>query len=283
MGGGFPIVPRMSYTSINGTKLFYTIVGQGEPCLVMHGSLGMDHTLVHPGLDRLGEIFQLVYYDHRCNGRSGRSPIETLTWEQLAHDAEGLRRHLDFGKISIATHSLGAFVALEYALRYPQWIDRLILIGAVPAFDYFPEVIANMKERGASDEVVALLDFSQVTSDEVCKEQFHRLAPLYFHRPTNGLIEQALGRVQFCIEACRVMPSLIATYTLEPRLKDICVPTLVLAGADDFVTPVSQVVRLRDGIPNATMAVFEQSGHLPYLEEPDEFFRVVREWIGKHL
>ena len=238
--------------------------------------------MVHPGLDRLGEVFQLVYYDHRCNGRSGRPPIETLTWEQLAQDAEGLRRHLGFGKISIATHSLGAFVALEYALRYPQWIDRLILIGAVPAFDYFPEVIANMKERGASDEVVALLDFSQVTSDEVCKEHFYRLAPLYFHRSTNGLIEQALGRVQFCIEACRVMPSLIATYTLEPRLKDIRVPTLVLAGADDFVTPVSQVLRLRDGIPNATMAVFEQSGHLPYLEEPGEFFRVVREWIEKH-
>jgi proline iminopeptidase len=272
----------MPYASINGTELFYTTVGQGEPCLVMHGGLGFDHTMVHPGLDRLGETFQLVYYDHRGNGRSGRPPIETLAWEQLAHDAEGLRRHLGVGTIAIAAHSLGAYPALEYALRYPQWINRLILIGAVPAFDFFPEVIANMKERGASDDVVALLDFSQVTSDEVCKEHFHRLAPLYFHRPTNRLIEQALGRVQFCAEASRATPSLIAAYTLEPRLKDIHAPTLVLAGADDFVTPVSQVVRLRDGIPNATMAVFEQSGHLPYLEEPDEFFRVVRKWIGTH-
>lgn len=272
----------MPYASINGTELFYKTVGHGDPCLVMHGGLGFDHTTVHPGLDLLGERLQLIYYDHRCNGRSGRSPIETLSWEQLAQDAEGLRRHLGFGKISIVTHSLGAFVALEYALLYPQWIDRLILIGAVPAFDFFPQVIANMKERGASDEVVALLDFSRVGSDEVCKEHFHRLAPLYFHRPSNRLIEQALGRVQFCIEACRATPSLIGAYSLESRLKDIHVPTLVLAGADDFVTPLSQVRRLRDGMPNATMAVFEQSGHLPYLEEPDEFFRVVREWIGNY-
>ena len=151
MRGGFPIVPRMSYASINGTELFYTTVGQGEPCLMMHGSLGFDHTMVHPGLDRLGEVFQLVYYDHRCNGRSGRPPIETLTWEQLAHDAERLRRHLGFGKISIASHSFGVFPALEYSLRYPQSVHRLILIVAVPAFDYFPEVIANMRGRGASD------------------------------------------------------------------------------------------------------------------------------------
>lgn len=282
MRGGFPIVPRMPYASINGTELFYKVVGQGEPCLVMHGSLGLDHTMVHPGLDRLGEVFQLVYYDHRCNGRSGRPPIETLTWEQLAHDAERLRRHLGFGKISIASHSFGAFPALEYSLRYPQWVHRLILIGAVPAFDYFPEVIASMRGRGASDELVALLDFSKATSNEACKQNSSQLAPLYFHRPSDRLIEQAIGRVQFCAEAYRVTPSLIGAYSLESRLKDIQAPTLVLAGADDFVTPVSQVRRLRDGIPNATMAVFEHSGHLPYLEEPDEFFRVVREWIGKH-
>lgn len=139
-----------------------------------------------------------------------------------------------------------------------------------------------MRGRGASDELVALLDFSKATSNEACKQNSSQLAPLYFHRPSDRLIEQAIGRVQFCAEAYRVTPSLIGAYSLESRLKDIQAPTLVLAGADDFVTPVSQVRRLRDGIPNATMAVFEHSGHLPYLEEPDEFFRVVREWIGKH-
>ena len=139
-----------------------------------------------------------------------------------------------------------------------------------------------MRGRGASDELVALLDFSKVTSNEACKQNSSRLAPLYFHRPSDRLIEQVIGRVQFCAEAYRVTPSLIATYTLEPRLKDIHVPTLVLAGADDFVTPASQVRRLLDGIPNATMTVFEHSGHLPYLEEPELFFRVVRDWMRNH-
>jgi hypothetical protein len=84
---------RMPYTSINGTGLFYTLIGQGEPSLVMHGGMGSDQTMVHPRLDLLEHVFPLVYYDHRGNGRSGRLPIETLMWEQLAHDTVGLIPH----------------------------------------------------------------------------------------------------------------------------------------------------------------------------------------------
>lgn len=78
----------MQHLSIHGTELAYKVVGKGEPCLVMHGGLGFDHTMLHPGLDRLADTCQLVYYDHRGHGQSGRPPLDTLTWEQLAHDAE---------------------------------------------------------------------------------------------------------------------------------------------------------------------------------------------------
>ena len=86
---------RMPYTSINGTGLFYTLIGQGEPSLVMHGGMGSDQTMVRRfrGWNYSEHVFPLVYYDHRGNGRSGRLPIETLMWEQLAHDAEGLIPH----------------------------------------------------------------------------------------------------------------------------------------------------------------------------------------------
>lgn len=110
----------MLHVSVHGTELSYKIVGEGHPCLVMHGGLGFDHTILHPGLDRLGNECELVYYDHRGHGQSGRPPLDTLTWEQLAHDAEGLRHHRGYKGISLIAHSLGAFSALEYVLRYPQ-------------------------------------------------------------------------------------------------------------------------------------------------------------------
>ncbi|MFO0706147.1 MAG: alpha/beta hydrolase [Nitrospira sp.] len=269
----------MPYASINGTEIFYKTVGRGEPCLVMHGGLGFDHTMVHPGLDPLGEMLQLVYYDHRGNGRSGRPPIETLSWEQLARDADGLRSHLGFDRISIVGHSFGAFPAMEYALRYPGQLQRLILVCAVPALDYFPDIVANMRARGASEELVALLDFSKAGNDTVCKNIMGHLAPLYFHQPAERLIHEAIGRILFCADAYRETPRCLAGYSLEPRLKEIRVPTLLLAGADDFFMPLAQMRRLQKGIPTATMAVFDQSGHLPYLEEPGKFFHVVREWV----
>jgi len=270
----------MQHLSIHGTELAYKVVGKGEPCLVMHGGLGFDHTMLHPGLDRLSKTCELVYYDHRGHGKSGRPPLHTLTWEQLAHDAEGLRRHRGYHRICIIAHSMGAFHALEYALRYPQVLHRLILIAAVPAFDYFSQVVANMRERGASDELVACFDFNRMTNDEVFKKMMHRVGPMYFHNPTEELVQQAFGRMQGCAESCRRTPSLIQGYSLEGTLNEVKVPTPVLAGGDDFLAPVSQVKRLSNGISTSTMVVFESSGHFPYLEEPERFLSIVRDWLA---
>ena len=62
----------MAVAHVNGTDLFYTDIGRGIPCLLMHGGLGVDHTQFREGLDPLGDVLHLVYYDHRGNGRSGR-------------------------------------------------------------------------------------------------------------------------------------------------------------------------------------------------------------------
>ena len=86
----------MPLAHLNGTELFYVEVGEGAPCLMMHGGLGFDHTSLHPWFDPLCDVMRLVYYDHRANGRSGRPPLETLTFEHLCADADALREHLGF-------------------------------------------------------------------------------------------------------------------------------------------------------------------------------------------
>tara|TARA_B100001964_G_scaffold228755_1_gene280260 strand:+ start:117 stop:377 length:261 start_codon:yes stop_codon:yes gene_type:complete len=79
----------MATVEINGTDLFYKLSGQGPTCLVMHGGLGMDHVSCLE-LGPLSNQLQMVYYDHRGNGRSGRPPLESLTMEQFADDAAAL-------------------------------------------------------------------------------------------------------------------------------------------------------------------------------------------------
>src|SRR5215213_1668466 len=94
----------MPVAHLNGTELFYVEIGEGLPCLVMHGGLGFDHIYMHPWLDPLGDVMHLVYYDHRGNGRSGRPPWATLAWERLCADADALRGHLGFEKVAVIGH-----------------------------------------------------------------------------------------------------------------------------------------------------------------------------------
>ena len=129
----------MPVAHLNGTDLFYIEVGEGLPCLVMHGGLGFDHTGLHPWLDPLGEQMHLIYYDHRGNGRSGRPPPETITLEQLCSDADALREHLGIEKVAVLGYSFGGCIALEYALCYPERLSHLILVDTAPAFDYGEE------------------------------------------------------------------------------------------------------------------------------------------------
>src|SRR5713101_3608045 len=146
----------MSTASIHGSELYYVTVGEGLPCLVMHGGLGFDHTYLHPWLDPLGDTLHLIYYDHRGNGRSGRPAKETMTHAQFAADAEALALHLGFDRVAVMGHSYGGFIALEFALRHPHRLSHLILLDTAPAFNYAEEIDANALRKGATEEMMAI-------------------------------------------------------------------------------------------------------------------------------
>lgn len=133
----------MPPASINRNNLFYVTAGEGLPCLVMHGGLGFDHTYLHPSLEPLGDTLHLIFYDHRGNGRSGRPDKETMTHVQFAADTDALANHLGFDKMAVIGHSYGGFIALEFALRYPQRLSHLILLDTAPTFNYYEEIIEN--------------------------------------------------------------------------------------------------------------------------------------------
>src|SRR3990172_2785246 len=118
----------MTTIPIRDVSLFVKVIGRGYPLLLMHGGPGLDHTILlsfEPCADR----FTLIFYDHRCNGRSEGADVTSMTWENLTADAEALRQRLGFDRWAVIGHSFGGNVALEYALRYPQSLSHLILMN----------------------------------------------------------------------------------------------------------------------------------------------------------
>ena len=146
----------MPKIQIRDVSLFVEVIGSGPPLLIMHGGPGVDHTTMH-SLRALADRFTLVFYDHRCNGRSECADIASMTWENLTADADQLRQKLGFERWAVLGHSFGGMVALEYALRYPHSLSHLVLIDTCGdirwAKEHAPEALA---QRGFDAQTVEL-------------------------------------------------------------------------------------------------------------------------------
>jgi len=234
----------MTTISVRGVSLFVKVIGQGYPMAIMHGGPGAcdHHSML--SLRPCADHFTLVFYDHRCNGRSTGADVSTMTWENLTADADTLRQRLGFDKWAVLGHSFGGMVALEYALRYPESLSHLLLLDTCGdirwAQENAPEVL---RERGYSPKTVMLARrylTGQIAPNEMLpvmmklsRAYYHHLGPLQLAHDLPLGLRQQLRPDAFIF----AFSQLLKGWTLMDRLSEIKVPTLVMAGRDDFETP----------------------------------------------
>jgi len=272
------------HAQVNGTSLFYTAIGTGRPLFVVHGGLGWDHTYLRPWLDVLAGQARVFYYDQRGNGRStpGRDweTIDHATWVE---DIDALGDALGHDRFVLFGHSYGGFLALEYALRYPDRLDGLILCGTAPAFAHQEVAIANAQERATPDQVETLLDLfaHPVAQPSAFRSGIETVLPLYFHDPDEAPLDRIIDEMTFRARAFnRASFHCLPHYDVRDRLSEIDVPALVLGGRDDWIMPPAHSVEpLGASLPNAETTIFERSGHFPFIEERALFAEVVTEWL----
>jgi proline iminopeptidase len=272
---------------VNGHTLFYDTHGQGRPILLLHGGTGLDHTYFRPWLDPLGDQAQLIFSDLLGNGRSERpASFAGITMESWADDADGLRAYLGHEKIILLGHSFGGFIAQVYALRHPERLAGLILCDTAPALDYPEVTVANAQARGTPEQVQAVLggltNPASLEDDADWRAAWKAILPLYFHhydpQVAAAMDEQThySGR-GFSHGFIHCLP----TYNVSDRLSKISVPTLLLSGQDDWITPPAYGVgRIHAAIPAAKEVLFEHSGHFPFIEEQQSFLNAVRAWLN---
>jgi len=276
----------MTIVDVNDTELFYLKHGSGAPFFVLHGGLGFDHTYFRPELDPLGARLQLIYIDYRGHGRSGRPPINTITFEQLTDDAEELRKVLGFDKIGIIGHSAGGLVALKYAINYPQNLQHLILLNTFPAFDrkYVKDSLAEIQAKNPSPEVMKAFNARNVTSLEELKQNLRIMNYLYvsdFNSEIKKRFDKMIENMIFNLDISEINGLLLSKFNVLEDISKITAPTLIIGGIGDAVVPVSQAKRLHENIRDSEIYLFEKSGHYPFLEEPELFINIILEWFNK--
>src|ERR1700723_1039343 len=146
---------------LRGTKIYSHIEAmgvvpdggrmRGKPvAFVIHGGPGGDHSGFKPGMTPLAAKMQLVYFDHRGQGRSARGDVSRYTLEENVEDMEALRLHLGLGPIVSIGTSYGGMVAMAHAARYPDAVSHLLLIVTAAHGGFIPRAQQILQERGSA-------------------------------------------------------------------------------------------------------------------------------------
>ena len=271
---------------IRDVSLHVEVVGHGDPLLLMHGGPGLDHVSLTPFRELAGR-HTVILYDHRCNGRSTGAPVTTMTCEDLTADADALREVLGFERWAVLGHSFGGHVALEYALRFPGRVSRLVLLDTAGDARWSQENAADvLADRGFSSKTVAVA--RRFYSGRVQPKDFVRasirLLPAYDHRFSLVRLAREMikggWRMKTRPEALTFGGQMMRGWSVMDRLDEIGVPTLVIAGHDDFLFPPESQALLAAGIANARLRIIERAGHNPQSERPAETLAAVADFLA---
>ncbi len=280
------------YADVNGVKLFFDVEGKEyvpdgpvlrrKPvCLVLHGGPGGDHTDFLPELSVLADTVQLVYIDHRGCGRSAKAPVETYDLEQNADDAEALRQYLGLDRVFVLGHSYGGMVAQQYALKYQEHVQGLIVSSSAPSYRY-QETLPLELEKRATEEMKKENEFLMSTktlTPEDMKRYMKVMNPLYYcnyKKEFDDGIDRTIWAPDVWMHCTH---GKLSRFDFVPELPKLRVPTLVIVGEEDFVTPTVHSREIASAIPGAELVIIPGASHETYADKPEEYFGALRSFI----
>jgi proline iminopeptidase len=278
---------RQGLVSLEDARIFYEVLGEGEPIVVVHGGPGLDHAYLQPGLDALATRYTLVYYDQRGTGRSvaglDRSAIR---FDAFVEDIEQIRQALGLERVTLLAHSFGALFALEYAARHPESLRALVLMNPVEPGS------RHSAERAAREAAARTPEDSAELARLTAGEAWTARDPATVSQVFRVLFRQALrdrtrideldldlaeSTAQNGDDVARLLGESMGDIEWWGRLPSIRVPTLVLHGRYDLL-PLAMSEELASTLPRGRLVVLE-SGHFPYVEDRDGLVSAVASFL----
>lgn len=313
-----PLTNGEHRVTVNGVKLWYKVAGTPlpgiAPVLFLHGGPGYNSYSFEKTIGaQLEPEMQMIYLDQRGSGRSDSAPDRDYSIKALAEDVEALRQALGLPQLIVMGHSFGGIVALEYAARYPQSVQKIIIADApadLPAetslvtdelSNRYPDVWTSVlnsdlgkrltQARAHGDECeIAQAEFA---AELAARQKVHGFVLWQmFHNPKfaqsqaeldqqSGLQELQQKRMTDWMEAYFQPDSRFPCYRFTEYAR-LTMPALVMVGKYDYAIGADQVKSLAAHLPHARFDEFMHSGHFIYAEEPGKFVHDVKRFIQNH-
>lgn len=281
------------FVNVNGARLFFDVAGPGVRIidgavvqvpilLILHGGPGFDHMGAKAELLPLTEHFQLVWIDHRGNGRSsGDDPAE---WK-LAQWADDVREFCDVLGISrpiVLGQSFGGHVAQAYATRYPDHPSKVIFSSICAKWD-FDLMVRRFRERGGEAVGEAAANMWGRMDDEDIAVYMKICHPLYVAHPERTISRGPLIVKNQVLRHYLRPGAEFQSIDLRPDLAKVRCPTLVLAGTEDPIIPWELSRQMADALINAplTYRQMDDCGHGVWRDNPGAACEAIRAFIAE--
>ena len=268
--------------SVQGADLFYSIRGDGPPCLVLSGIGTEPYERQTP--PQLRDRLKLVYVDLRGSGRSTGEATD-LTFDRLAADLEAIRIDLGVPRIAVLGHSIAGILAIEYGRRCPGSVSHVITAGAPPWGDMrrLAAFATKFFEEDASEERQQLLrdNLSRLPADASPREIVLAQTPMRFFDPRLDAAPLFTGAISRPAFLQHLMGTLAPAWDVTAGASSLSVPIFLAHGRCDYVVPHVLWEGIPEQLPDATWQLFDRSGHQPFFEEPDRFADGVTDWMNQ--
>jgi len=292
------VTPHEGHIPVGGAELYFREIGKGTPVIVLHGGPDFDTSYLLPDMDSFSDSFRLIYYDQRGRGRSaaGVKPEDVSIESEMA-DLDQVREHFHLDKTVLLGHSWGTVLALEYAIRHPERVSRLVIMNPAPAsaddlkqfqkerLEKWPELMEKRKAIAATPaykeaDPAAVVAYYRVhftpafARHEDYEKLITRMQANFIRQGKDGILK-ARAVEDRLVNDTWAKPG----YDLMPKLKSLKIPTLVIYSDHDMI-PAATADHIAQAIPGAQLITLKDCGHFPYMECPvplreqmDAFFR----------
>jgi pimeloyl-ACP methyl ester carboxylesterase len=259
-----PSLPPEKTAVVYGQNIRYIEAGQGPTVILLHG-LGSVKEIWSANIGALSAKYHVYAPDQIGFGHSDKPLLDykIATFVDFLH---AFMQSQNLSKATLVGNSLGGWIALDFAARHPEMVDKLVLVDSAGL--PWGKAIAVDLNPASLDDMRTLLDSifydKKMVSEEFVLQAF-----------TNHVQNNDSYTIQ------RTLAGFAQNQFEDAKLASIHSATLVVWGRQDELIPVSSGEKLRDGIPGAKLVVFEHCGHVPQLEKPAEFNQALIDFLGK--
>lgn len=264
-------MPKFKGTEV---ELYYEIYGEGEPLVLIEG-LSYSSWMWFKQIPALSKYFKLIVFDNRGVGESDK-PKEPYTTSMMARDVRDLMNGLGIQKAHILGVSMGGLIAQQFAIEYPQMVNKLVLVctghngpNAVMPSQEVLELLARPKGNTPEERVRYAIEF--ITTEKNRREKPDVIEEIIEQQLSNKIPPYAYNNQ---LHAC-------ATHNSEEQLCKIKQPTLIIFGDSDQIFPIGNAHRLHNKIAGSELVILENGGHLFLIECAAEFNKAVIEFLQK--